>query len=116
MSDFSMTEMLTTAGSTFFTMGAKLGIGTIADPAPCVCANATMGAAVSATEKTAPTASRRNRPADIVENIMDQPRLKEDAIINGTARGARRRPRHRPAPDFRAHHRAGRITPPLRFD
>src|SRR5215469_3157658 len=102
--------MLTTAGSTFFTMGAKLGICTIAFPGACVCANVNvMGAAASATVKTAPTASRRKPPADIVKNIMDQPRLKESAVANGTASDASPVRIHR-------HHGVGRITPPLRFD
>src|SRR5690348_1818836 len=106
--------MLTTAGSTFFTIGAKLGIGTIADPPVCVCANATIGAAANVTEKTAPTASRRNRPADIVENIMDQPRAKEDVIANETASWARRCPRHRSfAPDFRTTMAPGGLRRPF---
>src|SRR5579875_789506 len=72
-SDFSMTEILTTAGNTFFTIGAKLGICTIAGCADCASASG----APDSTADSAPTnATWRSQPPDIIENLMDQPRVK----------------------------------------
>src|SRR5690348_3663215 len=104
--------MFTTAGSTFFTIGAKLGIGTIAGSAACACATAS-GVPTNVADKVAATASRRNQPAGIVGNVMDQPRLKEGAVAKGTASWVDRSPQCRSVPEFRATMTAGGLRRPF---